>query len=31
LEGYGTIKNVAYFINHVTLEITVISDLLIVR
>ena len=31
LEGYGTIKNVIYSINHVTMEITVNPDLLIVR
>jgi hypothetical protein len=31
LEGYGTIKNVAYFLDHVTLEITVNPVLLIVR
>jgi hypothetical protein len=31
LEGYGTIKYVAYFIDHVTLEITVNPELLIVR
>jgi hypothetical protein len=31
LEGYGTIKIVAYFIDHVTLEITVNPDLLMMR
>jgi len=31
LEGYGTVKNVAYFIDHVTLEITVNPDILLVR
>ena len=31
LVGYGTIKNVAFFIDHVTLEITVNPDLLMMR